>query len=329
MDTSSRNFPLEKPVWRKLRSALRLGGRRTLATLIPPNYLAREVILVSGLPRSGTSWIAKAISLAPRVAYYFESDSELPESYRYRYLPPNQQEDLLHHHIASALSGRIRTEYVLAEQSLTDMVNAPLARTILHKWVKLPLTLHWVEQHFPDIRIVQTVRHPVPLFLSWKQRNWDPGWALGKLLEQDALIDGPLSEIEPILRSANTELQKATGFWAAVATMQLASRRPRDVLREHEWYCLDPVPRIRWLFEQLNLTFRPEVEDFLSPDRERASGPGYGHRRDPRSEVRKWCASITDDETREIRNFLDRFELPFYPGLAPDVFPLIDQEEPA
>ena len=299
-------------------SHLRQTGRRFAATILPGPRRATRHIAVSGLPRSGTSWLGKALSLAPQVAYFFEPDETLEARYRYRYLSAADREDHLEAHIRDAFSGRVRADYVLAEQGLRELVSNWRARTVLCKWVKFVICLDWVAQNFPDIQVVQTVRHPVALILSWRELGWEPANALRILLAQSALLEGPLHAIAPVLRDAESPWEKRAAFWAAIAYMQLQQHRPGWLLVEHEWLCLDPVPHVRRIVEGMGLEWTERIGQFASGERRAASGAGYGRNRDPRAEIRKWEGKVDEAALREVRSVLERVKLPFYPNLDPE-----------
>lgn len=299
---------------------LRPAVRQTLVAALPGPRWASRRIAVSGLPRSGTSWVAKALSLAPGVSYYFEPDSVLGGDYWNVYLAAGTSDPHLERHLRDAFCGRVNTEYVLAEQGFHEILTAWRAETVLIKWVKLVLSLDWFAQGFPNVAVVQTIRHPVPLALSWKARNWDPGHQLRAMLAQPALIDGPLLPHADTLRYAETFWQQAGAFWGAISLLQLRQHRPGWVLREHEWYCLAPVERFRDLVEQVGLRWVDEVGRFVSGEDRCATGPGYGPKRDPVQEVHKWERHVSRSELDELESVVRSFGLPFYPGLDPEAF---------
>jgi len=102
--------------------------------------------------------------------------------------------------------------------------------------------------------------------------------------------------------------------------MQYRAHHAPWLLVEHEWICLDAEPRIRLLAERLGLPVGEGLPQFLSPQRNRASGPGYGRARDPAAEVYKWRDAISAAELDSVAGVLEAFGLPFYPGLEPDRF---------
>ena len=295
--------------------------RQLLAHAWPGPVSAEKKIAVVGLPRSGTSWLAKAISLSNGVSYYFEPDYLLNKQYIYKYLAAEEVDKVLQKHITNALKGRVLHEYVIAEQSLREILLHPFSDTVLVKFVHLPLCLDWMASNFPDLKIVQIVRHPVPQFLSWKERDWDPAYNLELLLSQEKLMEGPLNQYANIMHNAKTFWEKAGAFWGAIVRMQYDLHRDGWYLYEHEWFCQDSVSRIRWLIESLGLTWNDKILDFLTgKDRNKnAAGPGYGKWRDPKDEINKWKSKVTDDELRELKSILECFNLPFYVGLRSDV----------
>ena len=257
------------------------------------------------------------LSLAGDVAYFFEPDHVLPAEYWYKYLHPSESDLLLEGHIRDSFAGRIHDEYVIAEQGLPEMLRVPRALNVLVKWVRFGLSLDWIAARFPELVVIQLVRHPVPLMLSWRQRSWDPAHWLPSLLNQRDLMEGPLACYEGVMRTASSYWEVAAAFWCAVVKMQLSADRPNWLLVEHEWLCADPAHRLRWIVNHVGLEWNSKVEEFISPHRERGSGPGYGARRDPRGEINKWRDRIGREERRQIMAVMSKFELPFYPGLDP------------
>ena len=302
----------------RYHSALRSILRQLFVHSWPGPMHAKRHIVVVGLPRSGTSWLAKAISLVHGVSYYFEPDQRLGKAYWYKYVPAVEQDELLRSHIKMAFRGRIVDEYTISEQGGREILAHPRSHTVLLKWVFLSLCLEWISKYFSELTVVQIIRHPVPQFLSWQQRGWDPDYNLQLLLNQPKLMKGPLQPYASVMHQAETYWEKVGAFWGAITYMQLRVHRTSWFLLEHEWFCLDANTRFRWLVEKLGLQWNTKIEDFLSPQRKIISGPGYGKRRDSRSEVHKWESQVTQKELDELMGTIAHFELPFYRNLDPE-----------
>ena len=117
--------------------------RQTLSRSLPGTRANARHIAVLGLPRSGTSWIAKSLSLAPSVTYYFEPDNLAPPEYLYRHLGSDDADPRLKALIDDGFAGRLHDEYVIAEQGLREMLARPFSRVVLVKWVKLVAAGDW------------------------------------------------------------------------------------------------------------------------------------------------------------------------------------------
>jgi hypothetical protein len=268
-----------------------------------------------GLPRSGTSWLAKALSLSQGVTYYFEPDHELDASYRYKYLTADDQDEFLVKFIADAFRGKINTHYSMAEMSWSDILLRPARKTVLVKFVKIPLALQWLHANFPEIELIQIIRHPIPLFLSWQQRHWDPEYALRSLTSQERLMDGPLAPMRNLMEKNGDFWSNAATFWSAVTKIQTQTQPHNWFLSEHEWFCADAYARIKALAEKFGLQATPAMQEFLT--RQTKPGPGYGKPRDSKREIDKWQGKIDTATECRIREIMESFELPFYPELDP------------
>ncbi|PWG61704.1 hypothetical protein DEM34_15195 [Spiribacter halobius] len=287
------------------------------ARLLPPVPAGCRRIVVSGLPRSGTSWIARVLSLSPGVSYYFEPDHLLDARYRYRYLSRSAHDGGLAKHLEAAFAGQLAHHYVIAEQGWKELLGRSHSHTVLLKWVHLVLALDWVAQQLPEIVVIQTVRHPVPLALSWQARGWEFRYALRQLTRQEDLMRGPLEPFQDVLNGARTYWEQVGAFWGAVTYLQWRFHRKGWILREHEWYCLHPLSRFKDVADLLGLAWSDQMTAFLT-DPDRPAGPGYGRPRNPRSEIHKWEGTLSPRELGELRAVVARFDLPFYRDLDPE-----------
>ncbi|MCB1878013.1 MAG: sulfotransferase [Chromatiales bacterium] len=294
------------------------AARRMLAQTVPSPVFDTRKIMVVGLPRSGTSWLAKGLSLSPGVSYYFEPDHHWPTHTRYIYLPSDQHSPELHALVRKALEGRVRDEYAVAELDWGGLLKQPLAKTVLTKFVRLPLAVDWLDTQFPQARIAQIIRHPVPLILSWQARGWRPDRQVERLLAQKPLMSKELKPYRFAMTSAEGYWEKAAAFWAATTVRQLNARRPGNLLVQHEWLCQAPQERFGWLYDQLGLEKGEDLSRFLNGNLRKDAGPGYGRWRDPRSEIHKWKDQIDADALRQVKRVAERFELPVYRELDPE-----------
>lgn len=292
---------------------IRPHGRQLLIKAIPNPYINNKIAVV-GLPRSGTSWLAKAVSMTEKTVYYFEPDHDYVYggSCLYPYLDKLQNNGELERHIIKTFKGNVTSEYVIAEQDLKDILAAITARNLLVKWVHFPFCLDWIKTKFPDILFTQIIRHPVPLFLSWATKNWDPSYSLDTILNQENLIEGPLKEYKRVMISAKSPWEKAGAFWGSATYMQYHSQADKSLFRTHEWYCESPEERITWLIHRLGLVEKKSLHDFLSRNRKTKPGPGYGLPRNSIDEIKKWYGKIDKNDYRDLISIINQFDFPFY-----------------
>lgn len=95
--------------------------RQAMVNYLPGPDQATKHIAVVGLPRSGTSWLAKAIALTKGTHYYFEPDQEFYNSLNYPYIEQAAKNNPLFEHIEQTLKGNGCSEYTIAEQNFLDI----------------------------------------------------------------------------------------------------------------------------------------------------------------------------------------------------------------
>jgi hypothetical protein len=301
-------------------------------------------LLVAGMPRSGTSWLAKALSLADGFTYYREPDNPEHVSgakpyFRSLYLSREMSDPGYESHIARALDGRIATPFTLAENlplslrrcttvlskiPLLDRLGVQLSRivtprpkNVLAKLVFANLTLERLAWRFPFAKQVYIVRHPCGQFESWKRQGWEP--RPEKLLGCTALREDHLELFEPAIRSAETFWERAGAYWGAIN--YVIHRQSDGNHAQHriqfEWLCEAPTERMRLLSETLRLNWNTAVERFLQRSNKNGSDLPYSLERDSRGQIAKWKQVLRRREIDECRKYVELFGIPLYPEFEP------------
>lgn len=300
---------------------------------------SRRCIIVSGLPRSGTSWVAKALSFAPGFTYYREPDNYdhvkgTHKYFDYLYLPVGRDDLAYHQHMTRVLNGQIATPFTMKEDPGPLLGRLPQAwsrclgsrlpflyfrkSNLLIKLVRSNLALEWLSEYYPDAMQVHVLRHPCGLFASWRRNNWerDPK----RLLEDDVLVRDHLSPHVTTIRHARTFWEKAGALWGAtyvVIERQLAAH-PNWLLVQHEWLCQDPVAHFRALYSALDLTWNERVEvSIKSLNRPATDKNPYSLTRLASEEIDKWKRQLTPNEIAECKCFVEKFGVGYYPGFEP------------
>jgi Sulfotransferase family len=299
----------------------------------------RRCVIVTGFPRSGTSWLAKCLSFAPGFTYYREPDNfdRVPEAERRfvnLYLTPGLDDPAYRRLMTRACAGEVTTAFTMREDPgplLAHFGNPGRAlgerfpllffrrRHVLLKLVFANLNLTWLSSTFPAARQLCVLRHPVGQFASWKRLGWEPDPAA--LLENPRLVADHLSPFAALIRSATGFWERAGALWGAtihVIHRQTQADRARHIMA-YEWLCANPEPRYRELYGLLDLRWTARTAAGVRETDSEGDGGTYSVHRQAASQVDRWKKVVAVDDIAACRRFVEPFGLPYYPGFEPAV----------
>jgi hypothetical protein len=275
-------------------------------------------VLVTGMPRSGTTWLARLLATAQGTALAGREPMN-PRGRQYalagtlpgwaRLMDPTARQ-----------RGALRRSYA----GLNPLVYSRYGR---RQWAApLPWTRLVVKDPFAMLSVPAVVRvtgavpvvlyrHPAAALASYRRMGWAPdldelapivtahqreGHAPG-LTARDLPRPGECSEPEAMGR-----------FWAALYTMTLSDLQhvPCAVVVDHAELARGGEPAARRLFEAVGLRWTERSASELVGERDggapRASAPGAAGRlheqlgRDPAQVAQSWRAAVTDEEVAVI-----------------------------
>jgi hypothetical protein len=298
---------------------------------------------VAGLPRSGTSWLGRTLSLAEGLTYYREPDNfdHVPGAsprFRFLYLPAGSDDAEYRRHMERALSGAIATHFTMNQDP------GPLLRRLPKRWwsigdhapvlflrgseglVKLVhsnLALDFLLERFPEMRQVYIVRHPCGQFASWRRQGWTP--TPERLVQDTRLMEDHLAPFADHIRRADGFWAKAGVWWGAVnhVVHRQTLQRPTRIIVAFEWLCAAPEDHYRQLYDRLGLVWTDATDRFLRESNRRGkSGKGadrpYSLVRDTSQQATRWKQEVDAAEIAECRAAAEPFDLPYYPDFEPE-----------
>ncbi len=296
-------------------------------------------VVLSGLPRSGTSWTGKALSFAPGFTYYREPDNSDfvpgapgPEHWNL-YLRGGDKHPVYGPHMERALSGGVVNNFVMYDDygPIVSRIPPPLRfvadycpalyrrqPNALVKLIRSSLALDWIAHRFPDARIVSLVRHPVGQFESHRRQGWEPPDP-ASLLEDERLVADHLAPFADVIRSARDFWERAGAFWGAVNLVvyrQVQAGGAHSVV-PFEWLCAAAPVRMKELAGRLDLGWTGQSRAFVAPREADAEGDPYSLERDTRAQIDKWCKSMPQRDIDACRAFAEPFGLPVYRDFDP------------
>jgi hypothetical protein len=284
---------------------------------------ARRALLLTGAPRSGTTWIGRSIAKLGRYRYVHEPfSSSMPAcacGYRapmwFPYIPDGdvpQARRHLHHLIRAPLgSDGIRSTLALALSSRRVRSVWPLAQALVRRpaVLKDPLaafSAEWLARGY-DLEVLVVVRHPAAVASSYDTLGWTHDFA--PLLDQPRLMKELLSAHEAQIRDfVNHEqppLFQAALLWRLLydVLLQFRERNEGWIFVRHEDLALAPERGYIALLDRLGLavpehTSLPAAQATKSS---RGTGP-YDIFRDPATTVNAWRNQISASDLRRIRH---------------------------
>ncbi|GII64577.1 hypothetical protein Skr01_46620 [Sphaerisporangium krabiense] len=253
-------------------------------------------ILVTGLPRSGTSWAGKMLAASGEAVYVNEplnpgrppgrSPGVLDATVRHRfqYICPDGEEPWLR-----AFSGTVALRYGYAAELRRNRRPGDLARLVrnassftagrlLGRRALLddPFALFsagWFAERL-DCRVVLLVRDPVSLVASWRRLGWTVD--VRELLRQPLLVrDHPCVRDLSALAGSGDGLTTTAALWRAARTVAetLSARHPGIRVVRYEDLVTDPLNGYRDLYAWCGLTWSPTAERTITRASRQAREP--------------------------------------------------------
>jgi hypothetical protein len=315
--------------------------------------VSRPPILVTGMPRSGTSWVGKMLDASGEVVYIDEPLNvshrpgqspgvlRAPVDSRFRYISEANE-----HIYLEALRETLRFKYHFRNGLRRNRSLADLLRMLRHSSSftrgrirgRRPLlddpfavfSADWFARRL-RCQVLVVVRHPAAIISSWKRLGWRADFA--PLLRQPAMLADwlePFRDEMEALRRADDEVAGGALLWRMVYSVigEQKKRHPELHVVRHEDLSVDPVGGFAGLFAAFGLPLSGKtimsIERATSGrGRERRvawslskSGPSRAafRRLDSRANASRWKSSLSPPEISRIRSLTSDVASLYYPG---------------
>src|ERR1700680_966547 len=163
--------------------------------------------------------------------------------------------------------------------------------------------VEWLIGHY-EPRVVVIQRNPLNTISSWIElgvHGFD-------LLDRPAVREQYLQPLGIGVPDLNASVTQRTATWVGLLTTVLGGhleRHPEWLLVTHEELCADPQVRIHEVCDQVGLTWSAEIERFLSESNR--PGEGFSHIRVTRDQPNRWRNRLSDQQLHEIEGVLSQF----------------------
>ena len=304
-----------------------MSGRVRAVTGMRPPAGKSSSILVTGMPRSGTTWVGRMLFASERLGYvnepfnlaYSPGTLRIPVDHWYVYVIPENE-----HRFLLNLQELLEFRYPLARElrrcrSRTDVQHTlkmwqssvrSRGRRPLVKEPHAVFSAEWFARRLGS-EVVITVRHPAAVVSSWKRLGWSFDFA--HLLEQPALVRdwlGPFErEMEAALASSRDLVDRVALLWRLIYAVVAEYERsfPEFVVLRHEDLSYEPVERFAALYERLSLPFTSEVREAVAASssgdnpRETSIENPYATQIASRANLENWKRRLSKEEIFRIR----------------------------
>jgi hypothetical protein len=295
-------------------------------------------LLVTGIHRSGTTWVGRMLAAVGNTTYVNEPLSLLHRpgvlhlniKHWYAYIIQENEAEIL-----PAFNDLLNLRYFLFDEirsirSRKDVLR--MGRDFSSFWkgriggsrvlLKDPFasfSIPWFADRL-NCQVVITIRHPAGFASSLKRLNWP--FQIEDLLAQSLLMRDYLEpyrvEMESILR--DDVIGRACLLWKVLygTIHQTLQQRPDLIAVRHEDLSRDPVNGFRDLYKKLDFTFTPKVEDAIlnssssENPTELSKQKTHSVKLDSRANLDNWKKRLSTAEITRIRKMTEDVSHLFY-----------------
>jgi Sulfotransferase family len=242
-------------------------------------------VVVTGMPRSGTSWVGKMLELSGELVYINE-----PMNPKH---PPGRSPGLLHadvqhyfHYISDdndqdwlpAYKKSARLKYSLTAELRRNRGRYDLARAAKYQYEfgrgritgkralfddpYAVVSARWLVRHL-GARVVVLVRDPLTLVQSWLKLNWCESPQV--LLDQHLLVRDHLQDQQErlsVAAASDDPVVQIAALWSAVYTVVLNSLADDGILvRRYEDLATNPMEGFAELYDWCRLSWSAKAQE--------------------------------------------------------------------
>jgi hypothetical protein len=280
-----------------------------------PSNSDKDAVLLSGVPRGGTTWFLELLNYDNHYRNIFEPFhphrcQAAREIAHHPYLSPGAHDPTVEALVEQVVSGKIR-------ESWTDRHNRRLFSTQrLIKGIHTNLMLGWLRQQRPELPIILLNRHPVSVALSWEKLGWlrnaDGHRVADMLTGQPSLLhDWPLVGQAAGAANLDDPFEHAVFVWAVLTYVPRQQLEPDEALVvSYESALKNTAETAQRVFSYLGRSF--DAEKLLTRARRpsRTTGKHRDRKRFSNQELlQEWQTRATDKQITLARDMIRFFGL--------------------
>jgi len=299
-------------------------------------------ILVTGIHRSGTTWIGKMLAASGQAAYISEPLNVLhrlgvmraPTNYWYTYICKDNEDEFL-----SAFNETLDFDYhpwleLTSLRSMKDVLRmgrdwANFLRGRIQKQrplIKDPFAIFSIPWFIEQLNcdVVVSIRNPAAFASSLKRLNWP--FSFQDLLEQPLLMRDCLAEFcSAMMNIDDTDIIEQSGFLWMMLYKTLSTyttKYPEIHIVRHEDLSRDPISGFEKLFAVLGLDFNDKAQKAVhqssntaNPSEVSRNGV-HSYQLNSQENLSNWKKRMTDGEIERIKAITKDLVQEYYPDTS-------------
>jgi hypothetical protein len=289
--------------------------------------MIKKPILLTGSPRSGSTWTGKMLSVSNEVTYLHEPFN--PYNYRrgrcsafFKYFFTYVC-DVNEHEYKNGLAELLQFKYQWSKEFPLIKTPRDIGRTIrdssryalyrrqhARPLIKDPIAVFsapWLAETF-NMDVVMMIRHPAAF--AWSIKKKGEVIRFSEMLNQPLLMDAYLepyrSQMEAYRNGASNRVDEACLLWCLVYSVvqKYREKYPQWIYLRHEDLSKDTMTGFEDLFARLNLSFTSQVAKQIrqyTVDSKRSKIVGGNNiRLDSKKNITSWKGKLCDEEVSRV-----------------------------
>lgn len=312
----------------KYYSQLREFHNKLLFDLIKPtlgrigslNYDIKNTILVTGTPRSGTTWLAEILNTIPRSSILWEPlhVQAIPKlehiGFRmHTYIPPGKDWPEAERYIRRVLEGKVLNRWTLSYTNLSQVLQT---KRWIVKFCRANMLLKYITENFSISTPILLIRHPCAVVASqMRHGSWD---YVSSPFPYCPEFVSAHPQFEDLLNNLETLEEMLAAAWCVENYVPLSQPKPYPwLVVTYEKLVRDGQSELQRIFQTLQLDMPPQAGEQLGiPSATTIKHTTDYLNKDPLS---RWKDYLSPQQINDILRVVSNFGLDFYDDhLEPD-----------
>lgn len=299
-------------------------------------------ILVTGSPRSGTTFVGKMLSLPRTVGYIHEPFNPQvginSNPIAFPYVSATRPKPAYQAMVNDLLAGRSQYRHPttepsrrlykrLAKQWLKSryavqyklVTHNPLVKRYLIKDPHACFLAEWLQRDFA-IQTVVLWRHPAAVVASHQRLNWP--FSLSSFQNQTDLIAQQLPDFKHLNGAKMTAIERWSYLWLGCYRVldRFAAANPSMLVVRHEDLSNQPDRHFKQLYDKLDLDYSAKIKNAITAHTSAANpvaptdNAAHVLHRDSRANIKRWHDLLDAKEIATVKRITGDLAKKYYPA---------------